>query len=133
MLLIIFKSQSGMTALVTVIIISAAALIAVQGVARLGLSEVDMSFTRSQGEAALAIAEACAEETFRRWQLDNDYSANDKNITVGKGICTLSTSAAGDDRQAIIEGRIDKYYQTIELDLTILDDRLDLNSWEYYN
>ncbi len=124
------KNQGGMTALLTIIVISAAVLIVVKNASLISITEADMAYMTEKGERALAIAEGCAEETLRRLQIDSSYTASDLSLPLGEGSCIINTISQGNSRTITIIGNIDEYYKKIEVTATINNNLISVNRWE---
>ena len=127
------STQTGMAALLTVVIIGAVALVIVRSPALLGLGEIGAVYTASQGKAALGLAHACANEVLRQWRQDENYSAIDRVLNIGDGECLVNTSAQGNERQATIRAALEDYYQTIEINVILESNAVVLNSWQRLN
>ena len=126
------QSQSGLAALIVVVIIGAAVLVMAKSVSFLSMGEIDMAYTSVKGEEALVIAEGCAEETLRRFQLDENYSASDYVLSLGGGQCVINTSADNDERTINVIGRVDNYYKRIRVGIIATSSTVMVNSWEEY-
>ena len=126
----VFKSQSGIAALLTVVIIGAAALIMARSASLLGIGEADMAYTLEKGERTSAMAEGCVEEILRRFQLDPNYAAIDFVLPVGNGQCTVNTEANGNQRTIIVLGNLDEYYKNIQVDITINNEQIIIDNWQ---
>ncbi len=125
------KSESGFAALVAVVIIGAVSLLIAKNISILSWDELETSYTLDKGEEALAIAEGCAEETIRRFELSSDYSASDLSLELGNGECLINTSADGDNRVITVTGRVIDFYRKISVNISISSSSAPvLNSWE---
>ena len=113
------KSQSGIAALLTVVIISAAVLIMARSASLSGINEIEIAYLSSESGEALAIAEGCAEETLRRLQIDSSYTASDVILSVGNGSCTINIAANGDERTITVLGNVRDYYKKIEVNTSL--------------
>ncbi len=124
--------QSGIAALLTIIIISAATLIMAYNASLLGLGELDMGYVSQKGAETLGIADGCVEEGFRRIRLDTAYSG--ENLTTRNGSCIINVSANGNVRDVIVTASTTgNYYKKIEANITLSADTIPLitvNSWE---
>ncbi len=124
-------SQSGAVAIIALVIISAVALLIVKETAWLGLAEMEIGWQSVKGQEAMHLAEGCAEEIIRRYQLDADYTASDYNLTMGNGGCVINTSANDDERIITATGQVDNYYKAIRVNITVASGTpININSWE---
>ncbi len=130
MFLNVVKSQSGLAALLIIVIIGATALIMAKSASLLGIGEVDMAYIMEKGEETLIMAEGCAEETLRRFRLDSNYVANDFSLPVGNGQCTINTTANGDQRTITVLGNVADYYKKIQVDMTINNEQIIIDNWQ---
>lgn len=126
------KRQSGIAALLTIVIVSAATLIMAYNASLLGLGELDMGYVSQKGAEALGMADGCVEEGFRRIRLDGGYSG--ENLTTRDGSCIINVSANGNIRDIIVTASTTgNYYKKIEANITLSADAIPLitvNSWE---
>jgi len=120
-------SQNGFIALLTVIIISAAALIIAYNASLLGLGELDMGYDSQRGGETLSIADGCMEEAFSRLKLDSNYNGGALNL--GDGSCTIVVVANVNDRIITITSTLDIYNKKIEADVTLIGNVITINSW----
>ncbi len=124
--------QSGVAALLTIIIVSAATLIMAYNASLLGLGELDMGYASQKGGEALSMADGCVEDAFWRLRLDSAYSGG--NMTVSDGSCIINILANGNDRViSVIASTTGDYYKKIEANITLSSDTIPLitiNSWE---
>ena len=107
------------------------ALLIVKETAWIGLAEMEIGWQSVKGQEAMHLAEGCAEETIRRYQLNSDYTASDYNLTIGNGGCVVNTRADNDERVITVVGQVDNYYKTIKVNITVASGTLiSINSWE---
>jgi len=123
------KAQSGIAAILTVIIISAAGLILAVGAAWLSLNELDMAFVNGKQNETRAIAEGCAEEILRQIQMDNSFVSNNFSLSLGDGSCAAAVSADGDSRTIDIAAELGDYRKRLNIALELVGGRISVNSW----
>ncbi|RLC38576.1 hypothetical protein DRH27_01950 [Candidatus Falkowbacteria bacterium] len=126
----IVKSQSGMAAIIIVVVIGATALVLAKSASLSGINEIDISFNKDQGEKALSLAEGCAEETLRRIQLDTSYIAADLELTYGGGYCIINTEANGSQRTITINSQVGDYFKKLEVEAELEENRIIINNWQ---
>ena len=124
------KSQSGIAALLLIVIIGAVSLVMVKSAALIGIGEVDMAYTNSKAQETLDIAEGCAEETLRRLQIDPDYTANNFYLTLGNGSCVINSTINGNERIITAEGIVEEYYKKIEVKAIISNGQITIDNWQ---
>ncbi len=126
------NNQSGIAALLTIIIVSAATLIMAYNASLLGLGELDMGYASQKGGEALSLADGCAEDAFWRLRLNSGYSGG--NLTMSGGSCIINVTANGNDRTIVATASTTgNYYKKIRADVTLSADAIPLitvNSWE---
>jgi len=121
--------QRGVAALLTIVIVSAAALVIALSSSILGLGELDIGYVDSKGEESLSIADGCVEEALRRIRLDTDYSGS--SITQSNGTCIISVVPSGSNRTiTVTASTTDSYYKKIEAGITLSGNVITLDSWE---
>jgi hypothetical protein len=145
-LLLIFKGQwlkvnssrsasKGFAAMLTIIIISTAALIMALNASFLGLGELDLGYTASEGGSAFYVADGCMQATLERIRKDTSYGVGSGtiNLTVPSGSCTIDIADSGNDRTITVLGTAGDFNSKIEVDLTLSGNVIAVNSWEEKN
>ena len=128
-----FKSPSAIAALLTIIIVSAVALIMAYTASILGLGELDMGYTIQRGAESLSVADGCMEETLRRIQLNTNYGVGEGslNLTVTNGSCIIEVTDLGNDqRRIVVNSTSGDYYKIIQVDLTVTNNLIIIDNWE---
>ncbi len=120
--------QSGVAALLTVVIVAAATLIMSYSASLLGLGELDMGYTSSLGAEAFSVADGCMEEAFRRIRLDTNY--NGGSLGLGSGTCIIGVVANGNNRTITVTGTVLEYNKKIEANLILSGNVITIDSWE---
>ncbi len=99
-------NQSGLTALVTLVIISFVALLVALSVNLISISEMQMGFEKSRSAKAFWAAEACLDEALIRLKRDPSYSGG--SLTVDSVTnCTISIAPSGSKRIITTVGTVD--------------------------
>ncbi len=128
-----FKSPSAIAALLTIIIVSAVTLIMAYTASILGLGELEMGYTVQRGSESLSVADGCMEETLRRIQLNTNYGVGEGtlDLIVSNGFCVIEVTDLGNDqRRVVVNGNSDNYYKLIQVDLTLNNNSIIIDSWE---
>ncbi len=126
----VIRQQSGMAAILTVVIVGAAVLIMAKSASLSAVDDVMVSAEMNKGQEAMSIAGGCAEETLRRIQLDPGYTANDYVLTLGNEECTISASINSGQHIIDVLGRVDDYYQRLRVRATIDGAEVVIGDWE---
>ena len=127
------NSKKGAAALISVLIISAAALIIAFSSSMLGLGELDLGYTSQKSNEALSLADGCMEEILRRIKLDTNYGvgAGEISLTLGNGSCKISIIDLGNNqRQITISSNIGKYNKKIASQILLTGNVITINFWE---
>ena len=123
------KSQTGVAALLTIVIVGAATLIMAFSASILGLGELEMGYTSQQGAEAFAIADGCMEEALHRLRLDASYSGDSLNL--GDGSCTITVETSGNNSTTTVTANInEEYYKKIQTAVMVSSGVVTINSWE---
>ncbi len=123
------KNQKGLTALLTIVVISVAALLMAYSASFLSLGELEMGFTSQQGAETFDIADGCVEEAYQQIRRDNSYTGG--TFSLGSGNCNVAVSISGSDRTVTATGTLDAYYKVIQTNITIIGRRrIQVNSWQ---
>ena len=128
-----FKSPSAIAALLTILIVSSVALIMAYTASILGLGELDMGYTVQRGSESLSVADGCMEETLRRIQLNTNYGVGEGslNLTVSNGSCIIEVTDLGNNqRRVVVNSMSGDYYKLIQVDLTLNNNLIVIDSWE---
>lgn len=105
-----------MAALLVVLIVGAAGLIMAKGAAFLSIGGLDMAKIASQANSSQYSAESCLEEALIRIKRDNDYSADNLQLSLGNGACSASVADTGSGKEILISGGMinhDKYLKAV--------------------
>ncbi len=104
-----------MAAIITVVVISVVALLAVKSLSLIGIDTLTAGYNTAKAGEALALADGCAEDGLLRWQLNPNYSATDADISLGNGRCNIT--ASGSSTEIIINavGQVDDFYKSVEI------------------
>jgi hypothetical protein len=124
--------EQGLVAFLTIIIVSAAALIMALNASFLGLGELDLGYTASEGGTAFYIADGCMEEALERIRKDTAYGvgAGTINLTVSNGSCTIVVADSGSTRTVTVVGTKGNFNKKIEIDLTLTGNVITIDGWE---
>ena len=130
-----FHDQRGATALVTIVIIAAAALIMALNASLLGIGDLEIGYTSQKGGEALSLADGCAEETLRRIKIDNTYGASEgeQSLSIGDNSCIITVEQNGNNRIIYATSTVDNFYKVVRVNLTLSGDNTDIitiNSWQ---
>ena len=126
----IIKNNSGVAAIITVLIISAVVLTMAKSISFLGINELDISFLGNKSQQTLALAEGCAEEALRQLQIDENYIVSGKELSVGSGSCTISVSTEASEKIIMINAVEGDYYKNLEIKININNGNIDIENWE---
>ena len=128
------KLQRGFMALVTVVIIAAAALVMSLNSSFLGFGTLDMSFLTSEGGRATALTEACAETALVELRVNPSYTGiASPGLSLFGGSCIIEvTNLGGNNRQATTTATLGNFTKRVALTVTLdLNTRsLTVNSWQ---
>ena len=125
--------ERGVAAILTVVIVAAAALIMAYTASMLGLGELDLGYTSQKGAEALSVADGCMEETMRRIRLNTNYGvgAGTINLSVSNGSCIINVEdLGGNQRRITVTGTTGDYNKKIQTTLTLTGNVITINSWE---
>lgn len=124
------KNKKGAAALISVVIVSAAAIIISRGLSFLTLSEIDGGVSASNEDATAYFAEGCIEETLRRVQLDFDYAATNYTLANGEDYCIMNITSNGTEKTIIAKAVHGNYNKSIETVINTANSEIDLISWK---
>jgi len=128
-----FHDRSGAAALLTVIIVSVAALIMAYSASLLSMGELEMGYDSGQGGEAFSIADGCIDESFRRLRLNDSNSGG--SLSLGDGSCIIGVSGTGSTRIIIATSTLDNYHKKIKTSITFSGNanEITIDSWQESN
>jgi len=118
----------GMVALLTVIIVSAAALLMAFSASMLGLGEMDMGYTSQKGQESLSFVNGCAEESLRQLQLDANWGGGTLNLMGGS--CIIGVLTNGNNRVLTVSGTIDNFTKKLQILASVNNGMVSTTSWQ---
>ena len=122
--------QSGLTALVTLIVISSAALLVALSVNLISLSEMQMGFDRSRSLKAFWSAEACFVEAKIRLKRNSSYAGGSLAID-SNTVCVSSVTENALKRVITTTGTVDGIIiRRIEAQVDLTGGRVSLDYWK---
>lgn len=130
-----YNTQSGIAALLTIVIVGAATLVMAYSASLLGLGELDLGYTSGRGAEAFSIADGCMEETLRRIRLNTAYGTvgGQINLTVPNGTCEINVSVGNPSERIVnVLGSTTGggYNKKIQAALTLSGNIITITSWE---
>jgi hypothetical protein len=123
-------NNQGAAAILTAVIVGAAALIIAFSASILGLGELDLGYTSGQGGEAFAIADGCMEEALRQIRLDTSYAGTGSALSLGDGTCIIGVTSSGSTRQVSVTSTLGSYHSVLEVGLTLSGNVITVDSWE---
>jgi hypothetical protein len=105
--------RQGYIALITVLIISAVALVIAASVSLLGIGIGQSALSGSKGENALELAEGCAEDALLKSQLSGSYAGG--NITRPEGTCVITITTSGSNWTMTATSTQTDYNRTVQV------------------
>lgn len=126
------KHPRASIALISILIISAFALILVVGMSTNSLSAYDQSFNTEASDISSAVADACLEEALLRFENDNTFASTSLTLDADTN-CTVAISGSGPYTISITVHFLD-YTQNFEATVQITQSgqiyNSELLSWE---
>ncbi len=125
-----YLNQSGLTALVSLVVISSVALLIALSVNLLSLSEMQMGFDRGRSSKAFWAAEACLDEAKIRLKRNSSYAGG--SLTVDSNTtCTSSIVQNGQKRIITTSGTVDGIMiRRIEARVDLSGGTISLDYWK---
>lgn len=123
------KSQKGMAAIFTVLVIGAASLIMARSVAFLSMNSLDTAFISDKGREVEYLAEGCVEESMRRIQLNHDYLESGADLMIDGGVCHIVVSGDSGNKVLAVTGTVGDYNKKIITRVVINNDEINLSDW----
>lgn len=125
------KTQSGLVAITSLLIISVMVLSVAISISLLGLGSAQNSLSYKKGVEALKIAESCIEEGLLRLRDDGNYSGG--TLQVEAGSCTIVVSDVGSNRTLDVTGQVPgppMYERSIQVTVRRMGTSINLLTWQ---
>jgi|SRR3989344_8221103 len=120
----------GFMALVTVVIIAAAALIMSLNSSLLGLGALEFGTSADGGGEAAASADACAEEALRHLRVNPSYTG-DPSLSIGGGSCIIAVTDFGaSGRQVTVTATQGDFMERVVVNVTLGTRALSVSNWQ---
>ena len=123
--------KSGFAAFLTIIIVSAAALILAISASSLVISDNQMALIHNIEEELLSGIDGCTEEALFQLRLNFDWAGGDTSI--GDISCIINVAPSGENRRLRIKADISHgfgdYYKEIEIVSYRYNGKLIIDSW----
>ena len=124
--------QNGIAAMMSVVIVGAAALLMTFTASIVALGDLEQSFVAQQGAEAFSVTDGCMEEALRRLRLDDQYAVSaTENLTLSNGSCTIDVTDLGSNqRRVIVVGTVEDYNKKIQVELTLTGNVITIDDWQ---
>lgn len=125
------KNQPGYIALISVIIISALAILIASSANLVSIGESDMGLQENQSWEAFYLATACAEEALMRLKDNLDYVGNE-TLTFDSGFCTIEPleGIGNQDRIIKVFGTAHNQIRKIKIEINTVNPETEISSWQ---
>lgn len=138
MILKIFKNNQGVISLLAILSLMAIGLFFALSSSQLGLSGLLFGYRDIEVKKAIGLAEGCAEETFQRLKVNNNYAvaSGSVNLFLDNDLsCIIQVNDLGLNNREIFSiatssSVTKKLHAVIYLDNSLNSDRIILNKWE---
>jgi len=118
----------GAAALITVVVISASALLMAYGASILGLGELEMGYDSARGDETLALADSCREEAFYRLRLDPNYIGGSLSAT--RGSCIIEVEENGEEYTLLISATTGYYTKHLQATAKVASSTITALTWK---
>jgi len=121
------KKQQGFIALITVLIISAVALLIGVNISLFSIGEANMSFKKIQSDQSYYLANLCAEKALRQLRKNSAYQGNE-SLSFPEGQCSILPI----EGKWIIKVTGTSLNQVRKMKITVgqLDPKITIVSWQ---
>ncbi len=109
------ENNEGLSALISVIIIGAVALLIVRSAALTGFDTIESAYALAQGNSAYALARGCAEDALRRIQSDGTAAADNAALDFANGHCIENISWSDHDFIVAVSANHEDFYRVFKL------------------
>lgn len=124
------KKQNGYIALLTVLIIGAAATAISVTVLLLGADSQRSALVSQQSKQARFLAIACANEALQVIHDTTSYTGTG-NLTLGQGSCAYTVTSTGASTRTITAtGTVEGVIRKIQASVTVTSSNISVSSWQ---
>lgn len=123
----ILEKERGFIALITVLIISALALMVGIGLGLRAIDEMEMGSQRSRSSETYYLANLCAEDALMKLKENSSYSG-DETINIGNGSCTILPVEG--NWTVKISASSDNQVKKMRLIISQIQPQMIIDSWE---
>ena len=124
------NNQSGMAAIFTVLIISAAALLMAKSTSLLGMDALEIQTLANGASETLFIADGCIEESLRRLRINESWSASGLILNIGAGSCEVNTEELVGRKKITAVSTLNNYHKKVAVEVTTADGEVNVLSWK---
>ncbi len=128
-----FKDQTGMGAILIVVVVCAATLIMACGASLISTNENDLVYLDSLANNTMIMAEGCAEDILQRINLDPSLTLNNYELPIGAGSCIINLTSDANKRIMVVNAKNISFYKTLEIKMTLNGSLITIDSWEEIN
>ena len=121
-------NQRGAAAIITIVVVAASALIMALSAGYLGLGNMEIATTFEKGELARDFIDTCADEGLERLRKDDLYTGS--SLSLDGNSCIISVTSVGTDYTVVVNGSVDEYYQSLEIEVDLSSGNLIIDSWQ---
>jgi len=125
------SDNRGVAALLTVVIVAAAALLTAFSASVLGIGDADMSYTAQKGEQAFYLATGCAEEALRHLQIDGNWPG--ASLSLGGGSCIIGVASSGSNRSITVAASADNFNKKLSVQAVVSGGLVTVSAWQEIN
>jgi hypothetical protein len=124
------RSQSGYVALMSVLIVGAAAVAIATALLLTATDSQRATIINQQSAQARSLAASCGEEALQQIH-DNTSFTGTNNFSLGAGSCTYTvTNTGGSNRTVTASGTVGTTVRRIQITLTIGATNITINTWQ---
>ena len=124
------RAQQGIAALITILVVGATTLVMVIAASLISMDGLEMGYHGDRGNEALALAEACVNDTARRLKIDPD-SATSSSLSLPGGYCIIDLKSDEAGVKVFEAGGVaGDYYKKIRAQFGLDGGNLNMLNWE---
>jgi type II secretory pathway component PulK len=124
------RRQAGYVALLTVLVVGAAATAIALVLLTSGVNSQRSTLIEQQSKQSRGLAVACAEEALQLIH-DNIAFSGTNTLTLGQGTCIYTVSVtAATTRSVVVSGTVGNVVKKIQLSVTIGTSSISITSWQ---
>lgn len=120
------KNQTGMAALLTIVIVGMATLTMVITSSLLGMDQLEMSYSRDKGREAFYLAESCLSDCLRKIKMNPGSLPYSYTLPADNGFCIINML---DNNTISAVGQVENHTKRLRISIAVNGKKITVTDW----